>query len=195
MCKPQLYLLWFLDSTFFQVFPKSFSNLLLSVHWMWHSPQYSMIFPSGHNKVPVSFLVGCSCLQFILLDFQYVSIVLCHDHYCFFFVRWGITSINDSIIAPAVSYDSELMGKFMPALLSVVKLIDFILFKSSFSLSILIRCTLFNLNLDLNFDSSFDKLCSTCPHQKLFSGLQDSVALTVPSVNVQGSARYSAGCL
>ena len=42
------------------------------------------------------------------------------DHNCLFFIWWGITSINDSIRAPAVSYESELKDNFMPALLSFV---------------------------------------------------------------------------
>ena len=40
---------------------------------------------------------------------------------------------------------------------------------------------------------SFDKLSSIYPYQILSLGLQDSIALTIPSVNVQDFARYSTG--
>ena len=42
--------------------------------------------------------------------------------------------------------------------------------------------TLFNPCFNFRHISFLDKLCSTCPHQKLLFGLQDSVIVTVPKL-------------
>ena len=81
----------------------------------------------------------------------------------------------------------------MPALLGVVELVNVDTLQVILIIAHFDEILTFNLNLTLIF--SLDKLYPILPHQIISSGVQDAIALTVPSVNVQDFARYSTGCL
>ena len=108
----------------FHLFPRLFLSLFLSIYWMWHFPQCSMIFHQLTSQGP------CSLSYWLLLLLIYLSwssvhlLCLLQVSQSFLFVRWSYSPINNTITAPAVSYDYEFQGKFMPILLCVIEFVD-----------------------------------------------------------------------
>ena len=73
LCTPPLYLPLSLDSTFFQAFPRLFLNLLLSIYWMCHSPQCSMIF---HQLTSQGFCNLSYWMPMLLIYLSWSSVLL-----------------------------------------------------------------------------------------------------------------------